>query len=96
MAAYVIVDVAVGDAEAYREYTSQTPGTVEQYNGRFIVRGGDYETLEGNWSPQRIVVIEFPSMEQARAWYGSDAYQAILPLRLKHATTQFLTIVEGA
>lgn len=95
MAAYVIVDVDVNDPEAYREYTRQTPGTVEQYGGRFLVRGGAYETLEGTWEARRIVLIEFPSLEQARSWYHSPEYQAILPLRLQHATTRFLTVVEG-
>lgn len=96
MAAYVIGDVTVNDPEAYREYTAQTPGTVQQYGGRFIVRGGAYETLEGSWSPQRIVVIEFPTIEQARAWYASPEYQAILPIRLANSTANFLTVVEGA
>jgi uncharacterized protein (DUF1330 family) len=95
VAAYVIVDVDVTDPEAYREYTAQTPGTVAQYGGRWLVRGGAYETIEGQWSPKRIVVIAFESVEQARRWYQSPEYQAILPLRLKHAKTNFLTIVEG-
>jgi uncharacterized protein (DUF1330 family) len=95
MAAYVIVDVEVTDPEAYREYTRQVPATLEPYEGRFVVRGGASETLEGNWAPQRIVVIRFPSVEQAKAWHASPAYQAILPLRLANARTNFLTVVEG-
>lgn len=95
MAAYVIVDVEVLDPEAYREYTRQVPATLEPYGGRFIVRGGAYETLEGDWRPQRIVILEFPSVEQARAWHASPAYTAILPIRHRHARTNFLTVVEG-
>lgn len=95
MAAYVLVNVYVDDPEGYKEYTAQTPGTIEQYGGKFIVRGGAYETVEGDWSPQRIVVLEFPTMEQARAWYGSPEYQAILPIRQRNSTCQFLTFVEG-
>jgi uncharacterized protein (DUF1330 family) len=95
VAAYVIVDVDVTDPQSYREYTAQTPGTVALYGGRWLVRGGGYETLEGEWSPRRIVLIEFPSVEQARAWYESPEYQAILPLRQQCADTRFLTIVAG-
>jgi uncharacterized protein (DUF1330 family) len=95
MAAYVIVDVEVTDPEAYREYTRQVPATLEPYAGRFVVRGGPCETLEGVWAPQRIVVILFPSVERAKAWHASAAYQAILPLRLANARTNFLTVVEG-
>ena len=95
MAAYVIVDVEVREPEAYRGYTQAVPATLERYGGRFIVRGGAVETLEGEWRPQRVVVIEFPSVEQAKAWHGSAEYQAILPLRLRHARTNFLAVVEG-
>src|SRR5437016_2134211 len=96
MAAYVLVDVDVRDPDAYREYTKQVPATLERYGGRFVVRGGAYETLEGDWQPKRIVVLEFPGVEQARAWYTSPEYQAILPIRKQHAQTNFLTIVEGS
>ena len=95
MAGYVIVDVEVRDPEAYREYTQAVPGTLEPFGGRFLVRGGAAETLEGNWRPQRVVVIEFPSAEQAKAWHASPEYQAILPLRHRHARTNFLTVIEG-
>ena len=95
MAAYVIVDVEVTNQEAYEEYRRQVPGTLESYGGRFAVRGGRYETLEGSWQPQRIVVLEFPDFARAKQWYGSPEYQAIVPLREKNARTHFLTVVEG-
>ena len=95
MAAYVIVDVEVTDPEAYKEYTGHVPATVEKYGGRFVVRGGKYETLEGSWQPKRIVVLEFPDYERAKAWYDSPEYQAIVPLRERNARTNFLTVVEG-
>ena len=95
MAAYVIVDVDVTDPEAYTEYTSQVPATVAKYGGRFAVRGGKYETIEGRWQPKRIVVLEFPDYERARQWYDSPEYQAIVPLRERNARTNFLTLVEG-
>ena len=95
MAAYVIVDVEVNDPEAYRDYTGAVPATLTPFGGRFIVRGGDYETLEGDWRPKRIVILEFPSVERAKAWHASPEYQAILPIRHQHARTNFLTVVDG-
>jgi uncharacterized protein (DUF1330 family) len=95
MAGYVIVDVEVHDPIAYRAYTEQVPATVALYGGRFVVRGGAYETKEGHWQPQRIVVLEFPSMEAAKAWYDSPEYQAILPIRQMHSHCNFLTLVDG-
>lgn len=95
MAAYAIVDVEVHDPEAYREYTAQVPATLERYGGRFIVRGGVAETIEGAWNPQRVVVLEFPTADAVRAWHASPEYQAILPIRQRYARTNFLTLVEG-
>ena len=71
MSAYVIVDVDVKNPEGYAEYRQLSGPSVEQYDGRFIVRGGAVETAEGDWRPTRLVVIEFPSMEQIRTWYNS-------------------------
>ena len=95
MAAYVLVDVEVLDREAYREYTQAVPATLAPFGGCFIVRGGASETLEGDWRPQRIVVLEFPDVERAKAWHASPAYAAILPIRHRHARTNFLTVVAG-
>jgi uncharacterized protein (DUF1330 family) len=95
MAAYVLGNVDVLDPDGYRAYTSRVPATLEPFQGRFVVRAGANETLEGEWSPARIVLIEFPSMEQARAWYASPEYQAILPIRHRHSQARFLTLIEG-
>jgi uncharacterized protein (DUF1330 family) len=95
MAGYVIVDVEVHNPDGYKAYTSQVAATIAAHGGRFIVRGGDYETKEGNWQPQRIVILEFPGIEAARAWYDSPEYQAILPIRQANSYCNFLTIVEG-
>jgi uncharacterized protein (DUF1330 family) len=95
MAGYVIVDVEELEPERYKEYASRVPATLEPFGGRFIVRGGAYETLEGTWSPQKVVILEFPSVEQAKAWHASPEYQEILPIRYRHARTNFLTVVEG-
>ncbi len=74
MAGYVIADVDVHDPEGYKEYTALVPATLEPFGGRFAVRGGAYEVLEGSWRPRRLVVLEFPSVERARAWYESAEY----------------------
>ena len=95
MSAYVIVDVEVLDPDAYREYTQAVPATLAPCGGRFVVRGGPSETLEGDWRPQRIVILEFPSVDHAKAWHASPAYTAILPIRHRHARTNFLTVVAG-
>ena len=95
MAAYVIVDVEVHDPVAYQAYTSRVPATLEPFGGRFLVRGGKTETLEGEWWPKRVVVLEFPDAAAAKAWHASPAYAEILPLRHGNARTNFLTVVEG-
>lgn len=94
MSAYVIVEVNVTDPEPFAEYRKLVPATIEKYGGRFVVRGGTVETKEGGWSPARMVVIEFPSMEKARNWYHSPEYAPALALRLKCASAK-LILVEG-
>jgi uncharacterized protein (DUF1330 family) len=94
MAAYFIVDIEVTDPTAFEEYRKQVAGTIEKYGGRYVVRGGKSETLEGDWRPRRIVVLEFPSVEQARRWYGSPEYKPLLALRLR-ASKGNMILVEG-
>ena len=96
MAAYVIVGVDVADPETYSTYSSEVPATLEPYGGRFVVRGGAFSVLEGEWPASRIVVLVFPSVDQATAWHESPAYQAILPIRHQNAKTHFMVAVEGA
>jgi len=94
VAAYVIAEVNVTDPKLYDDYRKQVPATVEKYGGRFAVRGGAVESKEGGWNPARLVVLEFPSMEQARKWYNSPEYAPALALRLKAANAR-LILVEG-
>jgi len=94
MSAYVIAEVNVTDPDRFAEYRKLVPPTIEKYGGRFVVRGGTVETKEGGWSPARMVVIEFASMEQARKWYHSPEYAPALAMRLKAANTK-LILVEG-
>ncbi|HEX6218430.1 MAG TPA: DUF1330 domain-containing protein [Sphingomicrobium sp.] len=94
MTAYVIANVDVHDGQAYEAYRSRTLATIEAHGGRFIVRGGEVKTLEGNPNLHRVVIIEFPSREAAQGWYDSPEYQAIIPLRTS-TSAGALCIVEG-
>ena len=94
MSAYVIVEIAVTDPKIYEEYRKLTPDSLIPFNGRFAVRGGYTETLEGEWRPERIVVLEFPTIEKAKAWYNSDVYTTAKQIRLRSAKTKMI-VVEG-
>ena len=94
MAAYIIVQVDVKDQERYARYKGMVAPTLEPFNGRFLVRGGRVQALEGGWDPSRLVVIEFDSAEQARAWWASDDYAPAKRLRQATADTQMI-LVEG-
>jgi uncharacterized protein (DUF1330 family) len=93
--AYVIADVDVSDPEKYEAYKALSPGAVAAAGGRFVVRGGRRETMEGHWVPGRVVVIEFPSWEAAKAFYDSTPYLVARAAR-EGATRRFnMIIVEG-
>jgi uncharacterized protein (DUF1330 family) len=94
MPVYFIVDNEVTDSAGFEEYRKQVSMTVEKYGGRFLVRGGQIQTLEGDWRPKRIVVTEFPSIEQARRWYDSEEYRALKALRSRSARGS-VVLVEG-
>ena len=93
MAAYAIVDIiAVTDPALMEEYRKVVAATVTKYGGRFIVRGGTHEVVEGDWKPTRLVVLEFPSMEEAKRWYGSEEYREPLAKRLKASRASFVFV----
>ena len=94
MAAYVIGEVDVMDPAAYEDYRKQVGAVVTKYGGRFIARGGRVEALEGGWSPKRLVLLEFPSLEQALKWYRSPEYAPLIKLRQK-ASRGKLVAIEG-
>lgn len=95
MPAYLIADVTVRDADAYAAYAAQVPATLEPYGGRFLVRGGASEVIEGERRPGRLVVIEFPDGDALRRWYASGAYQGIVGVRWEAAEASVVA-VEGA
>lgn len=94
MAAYVIANVDIKDAALFEQYRKQVPDTLARHGGKFLVRGGQHQILEGAWTPSRLVVLEFPSMEQARRWYDSEDYREPKALRMKSALTD-LVLVAG-
>jgi uncharacterized protein (DUF1330 family) len=96
MPAYVIASVREAhDQDALVEYRQRNSEAVAQYGGRFLVRGGAIDVREGDWEPQRVVVIEFDDAAAARRWYDSEEYQAAIPIRQGASTTD-LILVEGA
>jgi uncharacterized protein (DUF1330 family) len=94
MAGYIVADIEITDPNEYQTYAKQTAATLEPYSGKFIVRGGNTEILEGDWKPMRLVIIEFPSIEQARNWYNSPEYSAIKGIRQRSAQSNML-LVQG-
>ncbi len=94
MPAYVIVEVEVDDHIIYEEYKKLTPAAIAAYDGKFVVRGAKTECLEGEWNPERIVIIEFPSIERAKEWWSSPEYAKAKSLRQKSAKTKMI-LVQG-
>lgn len=94
MPAYIIVEVEVTDPATYEDYKKLTPGSLAPFDGKFIVRGGAAELMEGDTEPQRIVVLEFPTMEKAKAWWSSDEYAPAKAIRQSASNTRMIA-VEG-
>ena len=94
MAAYVIVDVKINNVEMYEEYKKLTPASIVAYEGKFIVRGGATETLEGDWKPRRFVMLEFPNADRAREWWNSTEYAKAKSIRQSAASTNMI-LAEG-
>ena len=94
MPAYVLVEIDVGDAAVYERYKQLAPPSISKYSGRYIVRGGQADTLEGNWQPKRVVVLEFPDVARARAWWASPEYAEAKALRQSCSETDMI-VVEG-
>ena len=92
MPAYIVVQIDVKDPETYDEYKSLAPPSIERYGGKYIVRGGQVETLEGSWMPHRFVVLEFPDTGSARAWWASPEYADAKALRQRAAGTEMILV----
>ena len=94
MPAYIVSDLTIKDAEAIKEYRTRAAASIARHGGRYLVRGGAVESLEGGWTPEAIVVVEFDTAEQARAWYASPEYARALEVR-QIALARRLILVEG-
>lgn len=94
MKAYIIADVKITDPVQYEEYKKLTPGSLKPFDGKFIVRGGATTTLEGDWQPGRIVMLEFPSLEKAKAWWSSETYAPAKAIRQAASETRMI-VMEG-
>lgn len=94
MSAYIIVEIDVQDPAGYEDYKKLAGPTVEAHGGKYIVRGGKTEVLEGEWQPKRIVILEFPSTDQAKKWLNCEEYRE--PRKMRHRTAKTnMILVEG-
>ena len=98
MTAFIVVDISVEDAKTYDHYKLLAPPSIAKFGGRYVARGGKTKTLEGSWQPTRLVILEFPSMERAQAWWSSAEYAEAKALRQRSASTNMVLIegLEGA
>ena len=94
MSAYVITDITVNNPERYEYYKKLAPPAIEAYGGKYLARGGRAEKLEGNWEPNRIVILELESVETAKKWIDSPEYREARALRRQNASTNMI-VVEG-
>ncbi len=94
MAVYIVVNVQITDPARYAEYREKAPATIARYGGRYLARGGKVDVLEGDWNPQRLVILEFESMEQFKEWYDSPEYAPLKQLRREASVTEYV-VVEG-
>lgn len=92
MPAYVVVEIEVKDTAPYETYKQLAPPSITKYGGRYLVRGQPVETLEGEWSPKRFVILKFDSVAQAKAWWGSPEYREAKTLRQSCARTEMICV----
>lgn len=94
MPAYLISQIEVHDPQGYEEYRKLVGASLAKYGGKFVVRGGKIEVLEGTWAPKRVVICEFESADRAREWYHSPEYKPAMDVRQKTASAQII-VVDG-
>ena len=92
MSAYLIAEVTVTDPTVFEQYRAGVPATIAAYGGKYLVRGGALELLEGSWQPKRVIILQFDSMARLKDWYRSKEYAPLLALRKKSATTNVIAI----
>ncbi|EKB50969.1 DUF1330 domain-containing protein [Cecembia lonarensis] len=92
MAALVLVEVSIHDPELYEEYKKHTLATITKFGGRFVVRGAKTESLEGDWNPERLVILEFPNVQTAKDWWNSPEYSVAKQIRYQAAQSKMLVV----
>ncbi len=92
MSAYVIVNLDVNDTEAYEEYKAKVPALIRRHGGEYVVRGGKFVVLEGDWKPSRLVLLRFPDMAAAQALMDDPEYQPLKALRQRAARTEMVVV----
>ena len=94
MPAYLISDLTVLEGEVFQTYRTRAAEAIAKFGGRYLARGGEIRTVEGDWTPRNVVIVEFPSLEHAQAWYGSPEYASALQVR-DTALTRKMIFVDG-
>lgn len=94
MSVYMVIESRIKDPEKYKQYISEVPAIVKKYGGSYLVRGGRITALTGDWKPERMILIEFPSEDNIKKWLSSPEYQAIKPLREAGADTRAVLLEE--
>ena len=94
MSAYVIVDVEITDADLYGQFMKKVTGTVESHGGKFVARGGSLEVVLGSWSPKRLALLQFDSLDQVHGWLNSPEYTALDDIRARSSNIN-MVVVEG-
>ena len=94
MTAYIIVEIEITNPQAYELVKKLTPPTIKNFGGKYLARGGNTETLEGDWNPKRLVILEFENMDQAKTWWNSPEYTPVKELRQLNAITN-MVLTEG-
>lgn len=94
MAVYAMADIEIVDPVMFEQYRRLVPATIAAYGGRYLARGGATEVIEGNWSPGRCIILEFPDMDTFRAWWSSPEYRPLREIREQSARTN-LVVTQG-
>ena len=94
MNGYLLLDLTINDFSIFKEYIEKIPEFIKKHGGRYVVKGMEPEVMEGDWCPERVVVLEFPSTEKAKDFLGDPEAQALFALR-QRSTTSRLILVEG-
>ena len=94
MKAYLVLDFSINDLAGFRKYIAEIPAFIAKHSGRYLVRGAEPTTVEGNWKPERIVILEFPERENAEAFLGDPDIQDLFKVR-HDTTTSRLVLAEG-